>query len=119
MFGRRIQVSAASPSAAAPPSAGSTEPRTGGRRQKTVPAWLFPWLMPLVIVLAVVVFVVVPGFVAGVLGLLVVAGLAWLLSRAFRGQNTYELTRNDRFLKGRDHYPMTRNDRSDRDDSSE
>jgi hypothetical protein len=111
MFGRRIQASTASPTVVAPPSAGSTEPRTSKQRKKTIPAWLLPWLMPLVIVLAVVVIVIAPGFLVGVFGLAVVAGLGWLLFRAYRSQDYYELTRNDRFLKGRDPYEMSRNDR--------
>jgi hypothetical protein len=119
MFGRRIQASAASPCVVAPPSAGSKETRTSKQRRKTIPAWLLPWLMPLVIVLAVVVLVVAPGFVVGILGLVVVGALGWLLFRVNRSQDYYELTRNDRFLKGRDRYEMTRNDRFDRDDSSE
>jgi UPF0716 family protein affecting phage T7 exclusion len=75
--------------------------------------------MPLVIVLAVVVLVVAPGIVVGVLGLLLVVTLGWMLFWASRGQNYYELIRNDRFLKSRDRYEMTRNDRFDHDRSSE
>jgi hypothetical protein len=111
MFGRRTQASEASPTAVAPPSAGSTESPTSKQRQKTIPAWLLPWLMPLVIVVAVVVLVVAPGLVAAVVALAAVAALGWLLFRANRSQDYYELTRNDRFLKRRDPYEMTRNDR--------
>jgi hypothetical protein len=81
------------------------------RHKRKVPAGLRPWLVPLFVVIAIVVISVAPGYVAGIVGFVVFAGLFWMLFRANRGQDYHGLTSTDRFFRAQNNRGLGGNDR--------